>query len=165
MVFIFGTIEGYRLVEKAIDRVFNFNTLIEGLTNLNALNPYYNTSMKQIFIDELSFDKWYIDYITTTPSAFKQLIDVLRLLYNGLDVFIICEWNNEIAENMIEALIKFITDNYGIRCNIVKSIDDLSNILSGTFSSSGIQLFDANMETYINMFGTNGLYSDHGSLA
>ena len=61
---------------------------------------------------------------------------------------------------MIEALIKFIVDNYGYVSNVVKNYDDMMNLVEGSFSSDGIQLFDSNMETYINLFGINNLPSD-----
>ena len=36
----------------------------------------------------------------------------------------------------------------------------MMNLVEGSFSSDGIQLFDSNMETYINLFGINNLPSD-----
>lgn len=159
---LFGITKPFVPIDN-INKVFNFNTLIEGVEKLDALNPYYS-STNQVFFDDLTFDSWYINYLTTSPSAFKQIVDLMRHLYNGENVYILCEWNNEIAENMIEALIKFITDSYGYKCNIAKNANDIY-IVSGTFSTKGIQLFDRNMETYIKMFGADNLPSDHGSLA
>ena len=182
MFLIFGTVDGYKSLTTPLGGesffcdffgkpfipvdsiyVFNFNTLIEGVEKLDALNPYYNLA-NQVFFNDITFDSWYINYLTRTPKAFKQIIDLMRHLYNGENVYILCDWNNEIAENMIEALMKFITDSYGYKCNIVKNANDIC-IVSGTFSTSGIQLFDRNMETYIKMFGADNLPSDHGSLA
>ena len=113
-----------------------------------------------VFTNELEFDAWYVKYLTTTPEAFKEFIDLMRIVYNGESVYILCDWNNEISVNMIEALIKFIVDNYGYVSNVVKNYDDMMNLVEGSFSSDGIQLFDSNMETYINLFGINNLPSD-----
>lgn len=91
-------------------------------------------------------------------------MDILRHAYNGETVYIMCSWGldnniNDIAENIIEALIKFIVDNYGYVCNVVRKIDDIQDLKEGTFSIEGIQQFDRNMETYIKYFGTKELPS------
>ena len=177
---IFGTLEGYKAITNTssltssdywdslfkvrVDYLLNFNSLVENVPRLDALNPYWNTNSNQIFTDELSFDTWYVNHITTSPEAFKQIVDIMRAVYNGKNVYILCDWSNEIGVNMIEALIKFITDNYGYRCNIVNNPNYIY-VKDGTFSSEGIQLLDANMETYIKMFGVRELPSDHGDLA
>lgn len=156
---IFGTLEELRAIQFEEPMiVLNFNSVIEGVKRLQYLNPYW--VMNKVFTNEYEFDSWYVGYITTTPEAFKEFIDLMRLVYNGKSVYIICEWNNDISENMIEALIKFIVDNYGYVSNVVKTKDDIYNLVEGTFSSSGIQLFDANMETYLDMFGIKGLSSN-----
>lgn len=140
--------------------VFNFNTLLENVTRLQYLNPYWNTNNRRVFTNELEFDTWYVNYLTTTPEAFKELIDLMRIVYNGGSIYILCDWNNEISVNMIEALIKFIVDSYGYVSNILRTCDDIYGLIEGTFSADGIQLFDKNMETYINLFGINNLPSD-----
>jgi hypothetical protein len=164
---IFGTPQVYsilRMNPNKIDYIYvNFNSLVEGVEKLDALNPYWS-STEQVFFNEFEFDNMYISYITTSPAAFRQLVDLMRTLYNGYSVFIICDWNNDVSINMIEALMKFITDSYGFKCNICTDI--MNDIISdGDFSTDGIQMFDRNMETYIQMFGTDKLYSDHGDLA
>lgn len=187
MMLIFGTVGGLDILTRElphsdllfdfleednskclmdIDKVYNFNSLLEGVPVLDGLNPYWKNaeSTTQIFTDELSFDNWYVNLITTSPQAFKQIVDIMRDVYNGLNVYILCDWSNEIATNMIEALIKFITDSYGYRCNVINDENSIY-IKEGDFSMQGIQLFDSNMETYIKMFGTSELPSDHGDLA
>ena len=142
--------------------VFNFNELVENVQSLNYLNPYfgavYNTN-NSVFVNEQAFDQWYINYLTTNSSAFRELIDLLRYPYNCYNVYIFCKWDNEVSINMIEALIKFIVDNYGYSSSIVKTIDDIQNIKSGNFSIEGIQKLDSNLETYMNFFGTRNLPS------
>lgn len=141
-------------------QLFNFNTLFENAPKLQYLNPYWNTNSGRVFTNELEFDSWYVNYLTTTPEAFKEFIDLMRIVYNGGSIYILCDWNNEISINMIEALIKFIVDNYGYVSNVVRTYDDIHGLIEGTFSADGIQLFDINMETYINLFGMNNLPSD-----
>ena len=170
---IFGNLDGIQILSErqnlgywnfnlpAYFHFFNFNSLFEhGGKRLQYLNPYWNSNAGKIFTNELEFDAWYVKYLTTTPEAFKEFIDLMRIVYNGESVYILCDWNNEISVNMIEALIKFIVDNYGYVSNVVKNYDDMMNLVEGSFSSDGIQLFDSNMETYINLFGINNLPSD-----
>lgn len=146
---------------ERLSSLFNFNTLYEGAERLSGLNPYWDyNNGNQIYVNEEEFDKWYVNYLTTTPEAFRELIDILRVAYNGDSVYILCDWNNEISVNMIEGLIKFITDSYGYVCNVMKTPEDIEGAKEGTFSADGVQLYDANMETYIKMFGTRNLQSD-----
>lgn len=159
---IFGNIDCLKAIpyDIIIFDIFNFNTLLENFPRLQYLNPYWNVNNGRVFTNELEFDVWYVNYLTTTPEAFRELIDLMRIVYNGGSVYIFCDWNNEISINMIEALIKFIVDNYGYVCNVVRTHDDIYGLVDGTFSSDGIQLFDTNMETYIKLFGANNLPSD-----
>lgn len=171
---IFGNLDGLQILSEHQNlgrwnfnnflpyfHCFNFNSLFEHWgKKLQYLNPYCNSNIGKVFTNELEFDAWYVKYLTTTPEAFKEFIDLMRIVYNGESVYILCDWNNEISVNMIEALIKFIVDNYGYVSNVVKNYDDMMNLVEGSFSSDGIQLFDSNMETYINMFGINNLPSD-----
>lgn len=167
---IFGTPDGFTKLTFRMDidekfYLFNFNELIESVTPLTYLNPYFNNSINipKAFTNDMTFDQWYINYLTTTPEAFRELIDIMRLIYNGCNVYILCSWNNEVSINLIEALSKFIIDNYGYVCGFVQMEDDLQYIekfKKSTFSIEGIQLFDRNMETYINLFGHRNLPSD-----
>ena len=161
---VFGTPNVYQTIQNKFDVVYNFNSLMEGVTRLDALNPYWTINTR-VFTDEYSFDKWFVEYLTTTSEAFKQMIDLLRIVYNGYNVYVMCDFSNEVSVNMIECLIKFITDTYGYACNIAKDVDDIATLREGTFSADGVQLFDENMNTYIKMFGIRGLASQHGDLA
>ena len=161
---IFGIPEEFGILKPHMDVVLNFNSLIEGVDRLDALNPYWQIN-GQIFQNEYQFDIWYVSYLNTSQQAFRQLVDLLRIAYNGYNVYILCDFSNEIGINLIEGLIKYITDTYGYICNIVKSMSDIPNIKEGTFSIEGIERFDDNMETYKAMFGTDHLESIHGDLA
>lgn len=162
IIFGVGNLYKYVSAYRVIDKIYNLNELIESVPKLVYLNPYSFAHFS--FTSEEEFDKWYIQYLTTTPEAFKELMDILRHAYNGETVYIMCSWGldnniNDIAENIIEALIKFIVDNYGYVCNVVRKIDDIQDLKEGTFSIEGIQQFDRNMETYIKYFGTRELPS------
>ena len=74
MFLIFGTVDGYKSLTTPLGGesffgdffgkpfipvdsiyVFNFNTLIEGVEKLDALNPYYNLA-NQVFFNDITFD-------------------------------------------------------------------------------------------------------------
>lgn len=141
-----------------IDKLYNFNTLLENVPQLNYLNPYWNYPMVSTIDKE--FDMWYVNYLGTTQMAFKQFMDIMRDAYNGDNVWILVDFSSEGSANITETLIKYILDIYGYVCNVVHTVDDLYNLVEGTFSAIGIQTFDANMEAYINTFGYKELPSD-----
>ena len=87
-------------------QLFNFNTLFENAPKLQYLNPYWNTNSGRVFTNELEFDVWYVNYLTTTPEAFKEFIDIMRIVYNGGSIYILCDWNNEISINKQQGLIQ-----------------------------------------------------------
>ena len=110
--------------------------------------------------DDYNFDMWYMNYLLSTPDAFRQLVDLMRIPYNGNNVWILVDFSMEGSVNIIESLIKYIQEIYGYTCNVVHVPEDLENLVQGTFSNIGIQTFDANMESYIQLFGHRNLPSD-----
>lgn len=161
---VFGSMDVLRNAECYISRttsfnkIYNFNTLLENVPQLNYLNPYWNYPMVSTIDKE--FDMWYVNYLGTTQMAFKQFMDIMRDAYNGDNVWILVDFSSEGSANITETLIKYILDIYGYVCNVVHTVDDLYNLVEGTFSAIGIQTFDANMEAYINTFGYRELPSD-----
>lgn len=139
--------------------IFNLNSLVECANQLRYLNPY-NNNLYQGDINFTDFDMKYMNYIMNTPEAFKEYIDLIRLAYNGINVWILSNFDYENAYNVVECLSKIILEQYGYVCNIVNNIEDIFSVKDGTFSIEGIQLFDSQMEYYIQMYGTNGLISD-----
>lgn len=157
---IFGSIDALQGVSGlVINQVFNFNTMLEQVPQLNYLNPYWG-NITSFRTDEYEFDMWYSGYLQSNPEAFKQLIDIMRIAYNGGNVWILVDFSMESSANIIETLIKYIQELYGYTCNVVHVPEDLDNLIQGTFSSIGIQAFDAHMENYLWYFGFRNLPSD-----
>jgi hypothetical protein len=157
----FGTIEALKAKEKGtVDIVYNFNTMLEFVTPLYYLNPYRQYCNINIHTMSYEFDIWYADYINYDKNVFKEFITLMRNVYNGRDVWVLCDFSLESAFNVIETLIKFILEQYGYTCNIAKVPADVETLVEGSFSAMGIQLFDAQLENYIQCFGTDGLESD-----
>ena len=76
---VFGNLDGIQLISQQQwsnwykippMQVFNFNTLFENAPKLQYLNPYWNINSGRVFTNELEFDAWYVNYLTTTPEAF-----------------------------------------------------------------------------------------------
>ena len=158
---IFGSIDALQYAYNfvVINQVLNFNTMIEQVTQLNFLNPYWGNNIT-MRTDDYNFDMWYMTYLLSTPDAFRQLVDLMRIPYNGNNVWILVDFSMEGSVNIIESLIKYIQEIYGYTCNVVHVPEDLENLVQGTFSNIGIQTFDANMESYIQLFGHRNLPSD-----
>jgi hypothetical protein len=103
---------------------------------------------------------WYANYISSDPNAFKEFINIMRNVYNGRNVWILCDFSLENAYNVIETLIKYILEQYDYVVNIAKFPEDTENLIEGSFSPMGIQKFDAHLENYLQYFGLDGLESD-----
>lgn len=155
---VFGTIREALMLNLSDYYIVNFNTLVEKVDQLMYLNPYrlyqygYNT-------DTYEFDMWYMDYLINGP-AFQEFTNLMRRIYNGENVWVLCDFSLENAYNVIETLVKVILEQYGYVVNIVKSPEDLNNLVEGQFSSKGIQFFDKQLENYIQYFGIEGLESE-----
>jgi hypothetical protein len=157
----FGTIDALKANKSGIivDDIYNFNTLLEFINQLYYLNPYRQFG-NNIHTMSYEFDVWYADYICNNPNAFKEFINLMRNVYNGRNVWVLCDFSSDNAFNVIETLIKFILEQYGYVCNICKIPEDTENLVEGEWSPMGIQAFDAHLENYIQCFGPDGLESD-----
>jgi hypothetical protein len=157
----FGTLEAlnYNRSGIPIDDVYNFNTLIEYTNQLYFLNPYRQYG-NTINTSSYEFDMWYANYISSDPNAFKEFINIMRNVYNGRNVWILCDFSLENAYNVIETLIKYILEQYDYVVNIAKFPEDTENLIEGSFSPMGIQKFDVHLENYLQYFGLDGLESD-----
>ena len=158
---IFGSPDALKYCKSRIDinLVVNFNTMFECVPQLMYLNPYRNN---QYYGNTncYEFDMWYVNYLASTPEAFREFINLMREAYNGKNVWILVDFSTETASNVVETLIKYIMETYGYACNVAHTSDDTENFVEGQFSPMGIQMFDAHMENYLQYFGGRGLESD-----
>lgn len=146
--------------------VVNYNSMLQGIPRIDALNPFcvYQNSVNFTFINEEQFEQLFSN-VMTTPEAFKTTVDMMREVYNGKDVFVLCDFSSYINDYMVNCLSAFILQTYGYVSNIVKDIEDCNILKDYGFTPQGLQTLDANFETYKNIFGIRDLYSDHGVLA
>jgi hypothetical protein len=158
---IFGSPDAMKYCKSkiAIHSIANFNTMIEYIPQLMYLNPYRNN---QYYGNTncYEFDMWYVNYLASTPEAFREFINLMREAYNGKNIWILVDFSTETASNVVETLIKYIMETYGYACNVAHTPDDTENFVEGQFSPMGIQMFDTHMENYLQYFGGRGLESD-----
>lgn len=137
--------------------IFNFSSYKEGFNRLTGLNPlnYYPIGISTTY----EFDLWYANFIINNSDSYKEFIDIMRYLYNGVDVCILVDLNLEFSNLLIESLSKFISERYGYVSNIIKDIDDVNYLKNGEFTVSGLLLLDKEFDKYIYTYGSNSLYS------
>jgi hypothetical protein len=158
---IFGSLDAYRYCRSKviIDTLINFNTMLEQVPQLMYLNPY-RSNQYYGNTNCYEFDMWYVNYLASTPEAFREFINLMREVYNGKNVWVLVDFQTETASNVVETLIKYIMETYGYISNVAHTPDDTENFIEGSFSTTGIQMFDAHMENYLQYFGARGLESD-----
>ena len=138
--------------------ILNLSSYKEGFYRLNGLNPlnYFKIGISSTY----EFDMWYANFLINSPDAYKELIDIMRYLYNGVSVCILVDYNIEFSNLIIESLSKFILERYGYTSNIIKDIEDMNYLKEGEFETSGILLLDQEFDTYIKKYGSRFLYTD-----
>ena len=156
---VFGSIDALRTLDTNQYYVINFNTMNESISQLMYLNPYRNFQYNGN-TNCYEFDMWYVDYIANDPNAYREFINLMRIVYNGYNVWILVDFSVETATNVVETLIKYILEQFGYIANVVHTPEDLCNLVEGSFNPIGIQTFDAMMENYLNYFGSRGLFTD-----
>lgn len=157
---IFGSQTAMRYCQSPIkiEKIYNFNTMYEMFPQLIYLNPYRNNQYPGN-TNCMEFDAWYVNYISNTPEAFREFINLMRDVYNGKNVWVLVDWY-ETSYNVIETLAKYILEQYGYSCNMFYTPEDTENYEEGYFSPIGIQLFDSHLENYLHTFGDKGLEND-----
>ncbi len=139
--------------EKTPKVFMNFTSSLEGsFKKLYGLNPYY--FYDNIPYSDISFDDWYKVFIESNKEALKELIEIMMLAYNGVDVIILIDGTMSVCTALEDSLIKYIQFMYGYTCNLVHSPEDAEYLKDGTFSSSGIELVDSQIDYYINLYGS-----------
>lgn len=137
--------------------VLNLSSYKEGFYRLKSLNPlnYYPIGISSNY----EFDLWYANFIINNRDAYKDFIDIMRNLYNGIDVCILVDMNLEFSNLLVESLSKFISERYGYISNIIKDVEDIYYLKEGQFTVSGLLQLDKEFDQYIYTYGSKSLYS------
>lgn len=134
--------------------VYNFTSLYSDYENLilahvNSISDENNTPIN-IYIEGVEFDKKYADLIMSDMRYFIDLIKIMLPLYEGYNV-ILMVYHDYYRDNLMEALIKFISIRYGYRSFIINDIEDLDTISEPKFSPYGLMQLDTDIKAYEEM--------------
>ena len=140
--------------------ILNLSSFIEGYPTISQLNPLTYFPQGISYVED--FDEWYMRFILTNKEAYKAFLDIMRPLYNGADVCILINPNNEFSNRLVDSLISFIYKRYEYVSNLLigYDLDDIDTLKEGTFSASGIHLLDEEFKIYANTYGIKNLYTD-----
>lgn len=121
--------------------IFNYSSPIEGLDKLNLMPPMFDWS------SELDFDIWYANWLLADPIAFRDLMRLMYVIYNGMNVFL-CASIIDALEPVNESFVKFIQQRYGINCFVINDPTDLECVhdYGAGFTIEGIANFDIDKE-------------------
>lgn len=136
----------------------NLSSYIEGFPRLTGLNPlnYYQIGISTTY----EFDMWYANFILNNPESYKELIDMMRELYNGNNICVLVNYTLDFSNLLIESLSKFILERYGYISNIIKDTEDIPYLKEGEITVSGLLLLDREFDKYIHTYGDRSLYTE-----
>lgn len=126
-----------RLAES---RVYNFTSLLEGVTRLFNLVPPFNMDY-----DALNFDITYANYILNNDVVFCDLMRIMTDIYNDYNVIILVGNEDEFVS---ESLQKFIQSRYGVISYNIEEYNDIPVLDKTEFDINGVFNIDNDMERY-----------------
>ena len=159
---IFGPWELIRSMEERGYRnikVLNLSSFKEGFPRIDYINPFLVYRVTSVNFG-YEFDCWYANYLLNNDNSYRQLLDILREVYNGNIVYIMIDPQFELINELIESLNKFLIERYGLYPNIIRDINDLDTLTETEFTTTGLMLLDREFENYLRRFGFKNLESD-----
>ena len=99
--------------------IYNLTGMIEGFRSIQALIPPYQLGR----YDTYEFDVNYANWIIYNDPIFVQLMNIMSNVYNGFDVFITIS-EEDWSADLVDSLMKFIQERYGVVGASVKCIED-----------------------------------------
>lgn len=148
--FAYGNSKVLNLVQDF--RIYNFSSLKEVGKPLFMMPPNDLGA-----ISEYDFDCKYAQYIMMNDQVFFNMLCMMMDIYNGTDVFILIADEEESFFNpdvsswnsiLIESLLKFIQQRYGINGTLIEGPDDLNCLEFAEFSDFGLYNFDEDKERF-----------------
>ena len=138
--------------------IYNLTSYKEGFPRIDPINPltYYNNGISASY----EFDMWYANFLINNPDSYRCFLDIMRQLYNGMNVWILIDPRIEFSMVLVESLEKFILERYGYVSNIIRDPEDVFYLKEGTFDPKGFLLIDRELESYLRIFGYRSLPSD-----
>ena len=103
------------------------------------------------FQDDSLFDQMYGNAIFNNDDNFLQLMKIIINLYDGYNVYIAVTRDEGILDMVTESLMKIIQLRYGYNYQILNYPDDLNEYDDSTFSITGIQIADVDVERFFDI--------------
>ena len=122
--------------------VFNLSSLYSGFTDLTDLctqiAPINNTGMIiPEFVQSIDFDIQYASAVINDPNLFCKLLMILSATYEG-SIAIVMVQRDPYRDAIMESIIKFTQQRYGIISWIVEDPEDLFCIHETPFTPNGL---------------------------
>lgn len=143
-----------RLLEYAMNKekfkgakIFNFYSLVMYGLALNSLIPVPDV-MKYLFEtedgDEYSknFDILYANQLLINPNSFVDLMTLMDSFQSVEDTIVLSNYTHPNMTGIIDSLLKFIQERYGIYPLIINTLEDIDELRVCDFESN---------EGYINL--------------
>ena len=122
--------------------VFNLSSLYSGFIDLTDLctqiAPINNTGMIiPEFVQSINFDIQYASAVINDPNLFCKLLMILSATYEG-SIAIVMVQRDPYRDAIMESIIKFTQQRYGIISWIVEDPEDLFCIHETPFTPNGL---------------------------
>lgn len=139
-----------RAVEEGNLKIFNLCSMSEKGEGLFSLIPLFTSNMYDPE-REKEFDLAYANYIMNEDNAFMDLMKIIYPEYanssENIIIYIMVNFD-EIRVTVIESLVKFIQQRYGINCNIIYDPMDWEAVVPSEFHITGLYNLDQDKERY-----------------
>lgn len=125
--------------------VFNFSGYDMKCIKLDVYPP---STMN--FLDDKEYDMNYANYILNNDNIFCNLFDIIYLLYEGVNIYILITRTPNV-DIINESLLKFIQQRYGYNYQLINDNYDINEYDDSNFSLSGLANFDNDRKRYISI--------------
>ena len=136
--------------------VMNLSSYYSGYVDATALitniSPINNTGLPAYaFVDSVSFDMQYATALENNMLMYKCMMEMVVRSYEG-QVVVVLVYRDPYRDSVMESLIKYIQQKYGHNCWVIDDEDDITCLKEGSFTPTGIQLIDADIMRYNDLY-------------
>ena len=126
--------------------IYNLTSQLEGFERLDILPPNMIVSEENFREFDIQYAQYLLQY---------KLIEIMKVmfrLYDGYNVYILVYHDNNYYDMMLDSILKFIQQRYGIQPIIINEPEDYLNIIptqnNSALSLHGLVNFDKDKEIY-----------------
>lgn len=137
--------------------VFNLSSLYSGFIDLTDLctqiAPINNTGMIiPEFVQSIDFDIQYASAVINDPNLFCKLLMILSATYEG-SIAIVMVQRDPYRDAIMESIIKFTQQRYGIISWIVEDPEDLFCVHETPFTPNGLMILIEDLKKFDELNG------------